>query len=87
MTSEVAQEQVSGKARYSLSGGVETEDVIACVMANAFMSTGDMYKAWDVGNALKYLLRFGRKDGCDVELGKAENYIHHARTGEWLEWE
>lgn len=87
MTSDGTPEQVSGKTRYSLSGGVEAEDVIACVMANAFMRTGDMYKAWDVGNALKYLLRFGRKDDCDVELGKAENYIHHARTGEWLEGE
>lgn len=85
MTSNGTPEQVSGKTRYSLPGGVETEDVIACVMDNAFMSTCDMYKAWDVGNALKYLLRFGRKDGCDMELGKAENYIHHARTGEWLE--
>lgn len=87
MTSEGEQEQVSGKARYSFKGGVEAEDAIACVMAHAFMRTGDMYKAWDVGNALKYLLRFGRKDDCDLELGKAENYIHHARTGEWLEWE
>lgn len=25
------------------------------------------------------------KDPWTVEAGKAENYLHHARTGEWLE--
>lgn len=45
-----------------------------------------MAQAWDVGNALKYLLRAGRKDALDIELGKAENYLHHALTGEWLEY-
>lgn len=43
-----------------------------------------MLQAWDVGNALKYLLRAGRKDALSEELGKAENYLHHALTGEWL---
>lgn len=33
MTSDGTPEHVSGKTRYSLSGGVEAEDVIACVMA------------------------------------------------------
>lgn len=44
-----------------------------------------MVQAWDVGNALKYLLRSGRKDALSKELGKAENYLHHALTGQWLE--
>lgn len=34
--------------------------------------------------AVKHLLRCGRKDGVYTELKKAENYIHRARTGEWL---
>lgn len=29
-------------------------------------------------------MRGGRKDALDIELGKAENYLHHALTGEWL---
>lgn len=36
-----------------------------------------------VAQALKYLLRLGAKDAADSELGKAENYIHRARTGGW----
>lgn len=34
--------------------------------------------------AMKYLLRAGRKDSVDIDLQKAENYIHRARKGEWL---
>ena len=38
-----------------------------------------------LGNAAKYLLRAGKKDGNskDQDLSKAEQYIHRARTGEW----
>lgn len=35
--------------------------------------------------AVKHLLRCGLKDDIDIELKKAENYLHKARTGEWLE--
>lgn len=34
--------------------------------------------------ALKYILRVGRKDSVDIDLQKAENYIHRARTGKWI---
>ena len=41
--------------------------------------------AYAIGNAIKYLLRVGKKQGenwqDDVE--KAENYLHRALTGEW----
>lgn len=37
--------------------------------------------------ALKYLLRVGTKDILQKEIFKAENYIHRARTGEWMEAE
>lgn len=79
-------EKVDGRERYSLCGGaVKAEDVIADVMGRAESAEGfGMAQAWDVGNALKYLLRAGRKDALDIELGKAENYLHHALTGEWL---
>lgn len=78
---------IDGRDRYLLCGGsVKAEDVIADVMERVESSEGfGMAQTWDVGNALKYLLRAGRKDALDIELGKAENYLHHARTGEWLE--
>lgn len=79
-------DKVDGRERYSLCGGaVKAEDVIADVMGRVESAEGfGMAQAWDVGNALKYLLRAGRKDALDIELGKAENYLHHALTGEWL---
>lgn len=79
-------EKVDGSDRYSLCGGtVSAEDVIADVMERVESAEGfGMSQAWAVGNALKYLLRAGKKDALDTELGKAENYLHHALTGEWL---
>lgn len=41
-------------------------------------------KAMWVSFAAKHLLRAGLKDDVDIELKKAENYLHKARTGEWL---
>ena len=42
-------------------------------------------KVVDISLALKYLSsRLGAKDNVDTELEKAEQYIHHARTGQWL---
>lgn len=41
-------------------------------------------KAMWVSFAVKHLLRAGLKDDVDIELKKAENYLHKARTGEWL---
>lgn len=79
-------EKVDGSDRYELCGGaVSAEDVIADVMERVESAEGfGMSQAWDVGNALKYILRAGRKDALNIELGKAENYLHHALTGEWL---
>ena len=59
----------------------EVIDVIEQVINNDNLTPSQAYA---VGNALKYLLRLGRKDGVDGELYKAENYIHRARTGRWL---
>lgn len=77
---------IDGRDRYSLCGGtVKAEDVIAEVMERVESAEGlGTAQAWDVGNAVKYLLRAGRKDAIDLELGKAENYLHHALTGEWI---
>lgn len=77
-------EKVDGSERYEMRG-IPAEDIIADVMERVESAEGfGMSQALDVGNALKYLLRAGRKDALDIELGKAENYLHHALTGEWL---
>lgn len=41
--------------------------------------------AYAIGNAIKYLLRVGKKQGEDWQddVEKAENYLHRALTGEW----
>jgi hypothetical protein len=40
---------------------------------------------FNLGNAIKYILRAGRKtENSKEDLQKAENYIHRAVTGEWL---
>lgn len=76
-------DKVDGRGRYDVCG-IQAEDVITEVMERVYERTDSAMAAWDVANALKYLLRLGRKDGLESELGKAENYIHHAITGEWL---
>lgn len=79
-------EKVDGRERYEVRG-IRSEEIIADVMERVESAEGfGMSQAWDVGNALKYLLRAGRKDALDIELGKAENYLHHALTGEWLQY-
>lgn len=79
-------EKVDGRERHPLCGGaVKAEDAIADVMERVESAEGfGMARAWDVGNALKCLLRAGRKGALDIEPGKAENYLHRALTGEWL---
>lgn len=76
-------ETVDGRARYDV-GGVEAEKIIASVMETLWIENTGLEQVWDVANALKYLLRIGNKDPWTVEAHKAENYLHHARTGEWL---
>ena len=62
-------------------GGIEAIDVISRVINNDNLTPDQVFA---VGNALKYLLRLGKKDGVASELFKAENYLHRARTGRWL---
>lgn len=77
-------EKVDGRERYEVCG-IQAEDIIVDVIERVESAEGfGMSQAWDVGNALKYLLRAGRKDALSEELGKSMNYLHHALTGEWL---
>ena len=41
--------------------------------------------AYSIGNAIKYLLRVGKKQGEDWQddVEKAENYLHRALPGDW----
>ena len=40
-------------------------------------------KAYNMGQALKYIFRAGLKDDLNKELDKALNYLTRAQTGEW----
>lgn len=42
---------------------------------------------YSIGNALKYLLRAGLKEGQPYhkDLDKAMNYIHRAKSGKWVD--
>lgn len=61
----------------------EAIDVIEAVVSR---ETLPRPVAYCVGNALKYILRAGNKPNAMtlVDLAKAENYLHRARTGAWM---
>ena len=40
--------------------------------------------AFHIGNAIKYLARAPHKGSYEKDLYKAEDFLHHARTGKWL---
>lgn len=67
---------------YRVNESVEAIDIIESVIKGEHLTPS---QAWCAGNALKYLLRLGKKDAVSNELFKAENYIHRARTGEWID--
>lgn len=77
-------ETVSGSSRYG--GKVETIDYIeqmCLVWAENGLPANVIF---NLGQVLKYVSsRLGKKDDIKIELGKAENYLHRAITGEWKE--
>lgn len=62
--------------------GIETINIIESVVSRENIPRKPAYC---IGNAIKYLLRLGLKDGesWEEDVAKAENYLHRARTGEW----
>ena len=60
------------------------DEIQETIAENCFKATGDFKKALWTAFAVKHLGRLGLKDRVDLELKKAENYLHKARTGEWL---
>ena len=66
------------------AGNFETIDVLEDFVSidNRKLTPRQKY---DVSQALKCLLRVGLKGPAEVDLQKAENYIHRALTGEWID--
>ena len=62
--------------------GVETIEIIESVVNRGKLPRK---AAYSIGNAIKYLLRVGLKEGesWEDDVAKAENYLHRARTGVW----
>ena len=73
-----------GGSHYKKDRIVETYLLMEQVAANIFTQTSDIKKALWAAIAMKHLDRVGTKGNVDKELLKAENYIHRARTGDWL---
>lgn len=74
-------EKVKGK-HYEI-GNIETIRIIECIVGRDEIPRKPAYA---IGNAVKYLLRCGAKNGerWQEDVAKAENYLHRARTGEWM---
>lgn len=71
-------------------GKVETIDYLEYMIAKLLENNVPPERAYDVVCALKYLSpRLGAKSDQPIQLDlmKAENYIHRARTGKWLDKE
>ncbi len=71
-------------------GKFETIDYLEYMMVKLLGNSVPPERAYDVVCALKYLSpRLGAKADQPIELDlmKAENYIHRARTGKWLDKE
>lgn len=69
-------------------GKFETIDYLEYMMAKLLENGVMPQRAYDIVSALKYLSsRLNSKPGTPIELDlmKAENYIHRARTGKWLD--
>lgn len=71
-------------------GEIETIDYLEFLMDALTRNRVPASRAFDVVSAVKYLSpRLGAKADQPIELDlmKAENYIHRARTGKWLDKE
>lgn len=66
------------------AGNIETIDVLEDFVSIENRKLTPQQK-YCVSQALKYLLRVGLKGPSVVDLQKAENYIHRALTGEWID--
>lgn len=77
----------TASGEYYEGAKVETIDFLEEMMAKLLENNIPPERAYDVVCALKYLSpRLGSKDDTPYKLDllKAENYIHRARTGHWF---
>lgn len=74
-------EKVKGK-HYDIAG------ISTIAILESIAERGDIPRRaiFPICNAVKYLLRCGAKKGesWSDDVAKAENYLHRARTGEWM---
>lgn len=71
---------------YHGASGVYEPINVMDYMAKEYVKRGiPADKAMELCLSLKYLLRLGTKDDVEKELFKAENFIHRARCGKWME--
>ena len=74
-------EKVKGK-HYDIAG------ISTIVILESIAERGDIPRkaVFPICNAVKYMLRCGAKKGesWSDDVAKAENYLHRARTGEWM---
>ena len=74
-------DKVNQKNYYDCAG-IETITLIEDIMSRGLPPV----KAYMVGNAAKYIIRMGKKtEDFESDIFKAENYLHRARTGRWIE--
>ena len=66
------EEKVNHPSHYMAPGGMETIDVIS-----AFTADPQGLIAFDIGNAIKYICRFNKKNGTE-DLKKAIWYLNDA---------
>ena len=78
----------TASGEYYDTGKMETIDHLENTLVALLENNIPPERAYDVVCALKYMsTRLGSKDDTPYQLDllKAENYIHRARTGRWLD--
>lgn len=78
----------TARGEYYSAAVIETINYLESMMAVLLENNIPPERAYDIVCALKYLSpRLGSKDDTPYKLDllKAENYIHRARTGRWLD--
>lgn len=82
MSKKINLEKVKG-THYDIAAGISTIVILDSIAERKDIPRKAIFP---VCNAVKYLLRCGAKPGesWQDDVAKAENYLHRARTGEWM---
>ena len=81
MATKTKLEKVKGTHYYI--AGISTIEILESIAEREDIPRKAVFP---ICNAVKYLLRCGAKKGesWSDDVAKAENYLHRARTGEWM---